>query len=62
MGECDKVNLGFSELECYGVTWLEYAEVPCLLKMQQALEQFSTNELAVSGVLLDVPEPIVGTF
>ena len=66
MAECDKVNLGFSDLECYGVTWLEYAgganAVRCLLKTQQGLKQFLTNDLAVSAVLLDVPPPIVGSF
>ncbi len=34
----------------------------CLLKTQQGLEQFLTNDLAVSAVLLDVPQPIVGVF
>ena len=64
--ECDKVNHGFSQLECYGVTWLDYLGgiqgVRCLLKTQAGMEQYLTNDLAVSAVLLDVPPPIAGVF
>ena len=67
IAECDKVNHGFSLLECYGVTWLKYAgdaaSVRCLLKTRGGLLNFTTDTLALSAVLLDdVPQPITGAF
>ena len=60
------MNYGFSQLECYGVTWLEYPgegqSVRCLLKTQTGMKQHLTNDLAVSAVLLDTPQPIAGMF